>query len=239
MPGYDKKIIISGRVIELYNYERPVLYNYKDKRKEKGGRSSMASEEDSKENRKKVCLRAERDLRRIINSNYNDGSSRFITLTFRENLQDFKIANYEFKKFILRFNYHIGYKAEYTVVIEFQERGAIHYHTVFYNLPRKLNLPKCRKIWGQGSFNCKLINDVDNVGAYITKYMTKNADDERLKGQKMYFNSRGLKKPIEIKEPELVEALVGSLQGQAPKYENTFENEHNSVNYKQYINEEE
>lgn len=41
--------------------------------------------------------------------------------------------------------------------------------------------------------------------------MTKT-DDERLLGRKMYFNSRNLNKPKEIKESSVVEALVGSLQ---------------------------
>jgi len=235
MSAYDSKAIICGKVVDIYEYERPVIFNYKDSKKSSSGRRSVAKDEDALENRKKVCSRAKRDLRRIINTNYIENSSRFITLTFRDNLQDLKVSNYEFKKFIGRFNYYLGFKVEYSVVIEFQKRGAIHYHTIFYNLPDRLNLPKCRAIWGQGSFNCKLMNDVDNVGAYITKYMAKNFDDERLKGQKMYFNSRGLKKPIEIKEPELVEALVGSLQGQAPKFESVFENEYNSCSYKQYI----
>ena len=51
----------------------------------------------------------------------------------------------------------------------------------------------------------------------------------------MYFNSRGLNKPVEIKEPALVRDLLKTLQEQAPKYENTFANEYNSVVYKQYI----
>jgi len=82
--------------------------------------------------------------------------------------------------------------------------------------------------------NLTRIKGVDNVGAYVCKYMTKS-DDDRLKGKKMYFNSRNLNKPTEIKEPELVDTLVGSLQAQAPKYENTFSNEYNTINYKQYI----
>ncbi|MDM0507027.1 hypothetical protein QTH46_15675, partial [Clostridium perfringens] len=83
------------------------------------------------------------------------------------------------------------------------------------------------------------IDRVKNVGAYMVKYMNKNSDDERLVGQKMYFNSRNLKKPIEIKEPVSVIALVGSLQKQAPIYENEYDIEYsdsiqNHVIYKQY-----
>lgn len=237
---YSYKVFISGNIVEIYRYDKNIPFGYKDsKRKGLKGRSSVASEENKSINREKVCNRAKNDLTRLINSNYIKGSSRFITLTFRENVQDFNYANKEFNKFIKRFNYYLGYSVQYTVVVEFQERGAIHYHAIFYNIPKKLDLPKCTELWGHGSFNCKRIDRVVNVGSYMVKYMSKNANDERLRGKKMYFNSRGLKKPIEIKEPISVMALVGALQGQAPIYENEYDilfNDtiQNHVLYKQY-----
>ncbi|MDK0672354.1 MAG: hypothetical protein E6096_16250 [Clostridium sp.] len=240
MGAYSYRAIISGDIVEIYTYDKVIPYGYTDtKRKGKKGRSAEASFEDKKINRSKVTNRARTDLTRLINTNYEKGSSRFITLTFRENMQDLKKANYEFKKFVQRFEYYLKYKLKYSVVVEFQKRGAIHYHTIFYNIPNKLDLPKCAEIWGQGSFNCKRIDRVKNVGAYMVKYMNKNSDDERLVGQKMYFNSRNLKKPIEIKEPVSVIALVGSLQKQAPIYENEYDIEYsdsiqNHVIYKQY-----
>lgn len=239
MPQYIGKAYISGNVTELYIYKIPVSYGYKDKGNTKG-RRGVANPDDRERNREKVCRRAENNLRRIINTNYIKGDSRFITLTFKDNITDLKFANNEFTKFIKRFQRYLKYKLQYTVVIEFQKRGAIHYHTIFYNIPEKLDLPKCREIWGHGSFNCKRIDNVDNVGAYIVKYLSKNSNDKRLKGQKMYFNSRGLKKPVEIKEPDIVSALVGSLQNQVPKYENSYDIMYNDeiqnvVQYKQYI----
>ena len=89
-------------------------------------------------------------------------------------------------------------------------------------------------IWGNGFIKINAIDNVDNVGAYVCKYMTK-VDDDRLKGRKMYFNSRNLNKPKEIKDNELIEVLTGSLINQSPKYENVFSNEYNDINYKQYI----
>ena len=233
MGVYDKKVVISGNVIEVYEYEESVLYGYKDTKKKSKGRQAVASDEDKYKNREKVLSRARRDLRRIINSNIEE-YSKFVTLTFKENVQDLDIANYEFKKFIQRLNYSYGIKLKYSVVIEFQERGAIHYHALFYNLTQKLDIDRIAALWGNGFIKINSIKNVDNVGAYVCKYMTKT-DDDRLKGRKMYFNSRGLKKPQEIKETEIVDALVGSLQNQSPKYENKFSNEHNSVEYKQYI----
>ena len=233
MSSYDKKIIISGKVIEVYEYKNNVLYGYKDNKKDKKGRSVAADQEDQNINREKVLSRARKDLRRLINSNI-EKYSKFLTLTFKENVTDLDYANYEFKKFILRLNYNYKIKVKYSVVIEFQERGAIHYHCILYNLIQKIDVNELSGIWKNGFIKINAINNVDNVGAYVCKYMTK-AEDPRLKGRKMYFNSRNLNKPKEIKDNDLVDAVVSSLLNQSPKYENVFSNEYNDINYKQYI----
>lgn len=233
MSFYDKKVIIAGNVIEVYEYEKSVHFGYKDTRKNSKGRGSIASADDKEKNREKVLSRARKDLRRIINCNIQK-YSKFLTLTFKDNVQDLDYANNEFKNFIKRLNYHYGIKIKYTAVIEFQKRGAIHYHCILYNLVQKINVQELQEIWKHGFIKINSIDNVDNVGAYVCKYMTKT-DDDRLLGRKMYFNSRGLNKPQEIKEPDLIAQLQRSLLNQAPKYENTFTNDYNSVNYRQYI----
>lgn len=233
MSSYDKKVIISGNVIEVYEYKNSVLYGYKDTKKEKKGRSCVAGADDKNVNREKVLSRARKDLRRLINSNI-EKYSKFLTLTFKENVIDLDVANYEFNKFIKRLNYHYKIKVKYSVVIEFQKRGAIHYHCLLYNLTQKVDIKELSSIWNNGFIKINAIDNVDNVGAYVCKYMTK-AEDDRLKGRKMYFNSRNLNKPKEIKDNELVDAVVSSLLNQSPKYENVFSNEYNDIQYKQYI----
>lgn len=231
--SYKKKAVISGGVVEIYNYSSEVVYGYKDKKKRSCGRRSKAQGEDKEINREKVLSRARRDLRRLINSNIQQ-YSKFMTLTFKDNIQDLTVANYEFTKFMKRLSYHYKVKIQYSVVIEFQDRGAIHYHCLLYNLTEKVDVNFISGLWGNGFVKMNAINNVDNVGAYVCKYMTKT-DDDRLLGRKMYFNSRGLKKPLELKEAHLVDAVESSLLGQAPKYESTFTNEYNSINYSQYI----
>lgn len=245
MSVYNKKAVISGKQVEFYEYEKEVIYGYKDKKRDKTivGRSSEASEEDKELNREKVFNRARRDLRRLINCNFTD-NSKFLTLTFKDAddiSTDIKKSNYELKKFIQRLNYYLGYKVKYSCVPEIQEEryknyGVLvwHYHLVLYNVPQKLDVKKLSDIWGKGFIKVNVIKNVDNVGAYICKYMTKSHKD-RLKGEKMYFNSRGLIKPTEIKETNIVEALASSLQYQSCKFEKTFSNDYNTILYKQYI----
>lgn len=231
--SYKSKIVISGPIVEIYKYELPVINGFKIDSRDKIGRSGEASEEQRIVNREKVLNRARRDLRRLVNTNIKD-ISKFVTLTFSENIQDFEVANYEFKKFRQRLQRYLKQKVEYVCVPEFQKRGAIHFHVVFFNVPYIKNT-KLSELWGQGFVKINRIDNVDNVGAYICKYMSKDFDvDERLRGYKCYFSSRGLDKPIEIKENDLVESVEDSLKGQLPVYENQFSNEHNTVSYCQY-----
>lgn len=236
---YGTKIIQSGKVLEIYEYQKPIKRGYSGG---KGGRKKeiikseeLEETEENKEiNREKVLNRARRDLRRIVNSNI-ELNSKFLTLTFAENITDVESANYEFKKFVKRLNYNLGFKVAYSCVVEFQKRGAVHYHVILYNTPQKLNMDELTAMWGNGFIKLNKIKNVDNVGAYICKYMTKCEDEKKLRGKKIYFNSRGLKKCEEIKEPALVKAICSSLDGQAPKYSNVFENEYNKIYYQQYI----
>lgn len=229
--SYNKKAVVSGDIVEIYNYKNDVLYDYKDTKNRKG-RQAIAKYEDKLLNRKKTLQRNRRDIRRLVNCNIQE-NSKFITLTFADNITDLKQANYEWKKFKQRLETKVGYKLQYLVVIEFQKRGAIHYHCVMFNL-LYIKADKLSEIWGNGFIKINAIDNVDNIGAYVCKYITKDNDDDRLIGQKMYFTSRGLKKPVEIKEKDRVETLASALPVSALTYSSTFENEYNTISYKQY-----
>lgn len=227
------KYVLSGDIIEIYKYEKDIKVQGN-----KAGRAGKSdSETDKKKNRGDSLSRAKKTLRRLINTNVKQfgNMAKFVTLTFAENVTDLSFANNEFKKFIKRLNYELGMKVHYSAVVEFQKRGAVHYHLVFYNveyIPAKL----LETVWGNGFVKINKIDRVDNVGAYVTKYMTKDNEDDRLVGQKSYFNSRGLYKPVELNdlETEKMESLEQGLQIYK-RYENTFENENTGkIEYTQY-----
>lgn len=50
------------------------------------------------------------------------------------------------------------------------------------------------EVWRHGFVDLFSISHVDNVGAYICKYMSKDFQDKRLVGRKCYLCSRGLKR---------------------------------------------
>lgn len=192
------------------------------------------SMEQKKINRKKVLYRAKNKLRRLINANvfsWTDSKGKlyipkFVTLTFKDNKTDVKECNRLFKQFIKRLNRYIrktvgddAYNIQYVSVIEFQERGAVHYHAIFFNCPY-IDFHTFLEIWKYGGGWLEAISNkntrqlekknsnschdsIMDIGAYLTKtmeYMTKAENDERLKGQKCYLVTKGLKKSQVIEE---------------------------------------
>jgi hypothetical protein len=240
----SRKAVISGNIIEFYEYEKPIIKGFSSKAP---GRSSReATDEEKKDNRLKTQQRAKKLLRRLINANtgqYNDEqgntyTTKFLTLTFAENVQDLKLANNQFMKFIKRLNYAIygdkKAKLKYVVAIEFQNRGAIHYHLVLFNCPY-IDAGEVGKLWGKGFIKLNKVEEVDNIGSYVTKYMGKDLDTDKLQGKKCYFSSRGLLQPVEIDEKEKVEQLLTTLPSKSLVYSSNFENEYTgNINYQQY-----
>ena len=236
---YSVKVVTSGHIVELYEYEKDIKTGKDNKSGSVGRAGKNASDEDKEKNREIALARAKREVRRLINANVDAWGEKpkFFTLTFAENVTDIKWANSEFKKFKQRLSRHIWRdpnNLKYVTVIEFQKRGAVHYHVVTFNMPY-IPHADLERIWGHGFVKINAIDDCDNVGAYVTKYMTKDHDDERLREQKSYFSSRGLAKPVEeIIEKEDLNALRVALSPNKT-FEIEFQNEYvGKVSYEQY-----
>ncbi|MEE3333860.1 MAG: hypothetical protein VZR54_06230 [Ruminococcus sp.] len=122
-----------------------------------------------------------RALSDLINANISPENAhfcRFITLTYKENIQnpeqlykDFRNFNKRVKRFMEKQNYHY----EYIVTVEAQERGAFHLHCIFIFDKKApyIDNSKLAEIWGLGFVSVKAIdNNVDNIGKYLTAYLT-------------------------------------------------------------------
>lgn len=196
------------------------------------------------QNRIKVLHRARSTLRRLINANAwqwpdSRGSPvppKFLTLTHAANITDIKYSNSEFTKFIKRLKRHTNTDIKYIAVIEFQKRGSIHYHIVIFNLPytRKEEIAR---IWRHGYVKINAIDNIYNIGAYVSKYMGKDVGDDRLVGEKCYFTSRGLKKPVEIKDSAQIWGCLDAIKEKNMKvYGTTFTSDYTGVTeYTQYM----
>ncbi|MEA4893576.1 MAG: hypothetical protein VB085_13645 [Peptococcaceae bacterium] len=222
---YYRKLIVSGVNYELNEYQCSRFFtpwgkadreSWKKFRGLSDGGFWMDEKERTLEDKISDRLRnleqTRKKVRRIINANRTTDDA-FLTLTFARNVQDIKQANYEWKKFRQRFEYDTGKKLRYVVVIEFQERGAVHYHAYLFGVGF-VNWPVYLAAWGNGDIQINHVKDPDKTAAYVTSYMVKDiATDARLMGQKCYMCSRGLNKPVEYDnyETEGFDALAAEL----------------------------
>lgn len=189
-------------------------------------------------------------LRRLVNANAwkwtkPDGTAYppvFATFTFKENIKNIKAANKIFSHFVKRLNYELGHTKKsflkYITVIEFQDfsrDGVVHYHSIFFNLQFILK-DLLADIWGQGFVHIRAIDQVSNAGAYVSKYMVKHFEDDRLDGQKRYFSSRGLLKPIEILDQYKADVISSLIPTSCLAKQKEFVSRHQGrVEYKQYL----
>lgn len=166
-------------------------------------------------NRKRSNSRARRRIQELININFESNFS-FMTLTFRDNVTSIEIANKTFTSFIKRLKYYLKHKKnlkidfKYIATIETQKRGSIHYHLIC-NLPLYTNFTDVINIWKKSINSNKDISlkdgtvkikyssnsdiQADNLGVYLTKYLTKNFNNQEFCGKKIYSTSRNLIKP--------------------------------------------
>ena len=174
-----------------------------------GGRKSSGntSPEDKIDNRRKTLRRNRTKVRRLVEC--NPELNRFLTLTFEDNVDNLDYAFDEFRKFIQRLRYNEAENLKYIATIEFQKRGAIHFHLL---VDRFIDYRKYQKIWGHGYIWIERPSSVAKAINYITKYITKlDACDKRLWGRKSIFTSRNLVRPI-VREFDSLFELMNYLE---------------------------
>ncbi len=149
------------------------------------------------------------NLRNLINNNFVGGKNElWITLTFGKN----KVYNPKelcsiFEQFIKRLRYYLkGIKLDYIYVPEPHEKGDWHIHLLL-KADRELYIKnsKLNEIWGNGFVKVNRLQDVDNIGAYVSAYLTNIKDGEETKkgarlylypaGHQLYRCSKGILKP--------------------------------------------
>lgn len=139
--------------------------------------------------------------RDLLNTNITDVSfCRWVTLTYAENMTDPAKLAFDFKNFNKRCRSIFG-NYDYITAAEPQARGAWHLHCVFIfeqKAPYMENkiVADC---WKQGFVTVKRLDDVDNVGAYLTAYL---GDMELLEAQQanIYVNPNKELKTVDYED---------------------------------------
>ena len=215
---YDATITIcSNGFVKLKEYEKTLS-------KLKDGYEPAKDLDTQKKGRQKARKDAEIDrwnLNRTRNTliEYASENDRlwnsFITLTFKENIEDVTEANKKFHDWVRMISRKYPDHA-YLAVPEFQKRGAVHYHLLDslrcgYEIParelRRTWNPTHKKwydltyydipYWQHGFSTAEDLSTFDdsfNCALYITKYLFKDVDN-RLFGRNKILKSNNLKAP--------------------------------------------
>lgn len=168
--------------------------------------------------RRKLYYQKQRhELRRLIDINLN-GDCSFVTLTFREPIEDIEYANIEFNKFIKRLKYHLdkldsAFELKYLAVNERTKKNRVHYHIVFFYFPY-IKKSVFEKIWGYGFIDIRLIRENmktkdgelvprTNVALYVSKYFAKQYELANIDLQTGKINNDSYKKKAFFKSVNL------------------------------------
>jgi len=204
----NTRLVISGDTLELFRYKQSYFYNWINQKKSaptRGESSLIPKREDN-------IKRAVANLRRLVQCNQEDQieKPKFLTLTYKENIQDLNLANPDFSIFTKEVRETYG-NMKYIAVPEFQERGAVHYHALYFNLPFIQDFKgEMSRLWPHGSTKIEAVRSMNAMPRYISKYMTKSLADVRTSGRKSFFTSRNLLKPIVVHDQKRATDLLDS-----------------------------
>lgn len=192
-PNLDVKVTEMGNVIEIQYMSRrnckqtiQMLQGGEQFVICSTGEIKDVEHHNTRKDNKKGLYKTFANARAVINANVTDVSRvRWCTLTYADNMTDPKRLYKDFQQFNQRFQYYCkthGYsKPEYIVMMEPQGRGAWHAHLLYIwqnqKAPYISNLD-FRELWGHGFVRIKKLDNVDNVGAYLTAYLGDMEIDE-------------------------------------------------------------
>lgn len=112
-------------------------------------------------------------LRDLINANVTDVTRcRWLTFTYADNMTDTKKLRYDSENCIKRLRKIFGH-FEYITAAEPQGRGAWHLHSIYIFKDKAPFMPNevVAQCWKKGFVYVNKLDDVDNVGAYLTAYL--------------------------------------------------------------------
>lgn len=119
-------------------------------------------------------------LRDALNTNVIvPQNCRWLTLTYAENMKDPDRLRKDFSSFNRRCRKKYG-DYEYIAVAEPQGRGAWHLHVVliFSHRAPFMKNAEVKNLWRHGFITIRKLKNIDNIGAYLTAYLTDISIEE-------------------------------------------------------------
>lgn len=210
-----RKLLVSGSVIETYEYQKhPSAPPKRIKRRRYSSLSRLVRRKDN-------VFRLRNNFKRLVWANTNRKSpASLITLTMFE-VYTVKVAWSIFTKFIQILRATYGRSFRYIAVPEFQKRGAVHFHALFWELPQDLvdnerDTRVLQRTWAMGFVDAVPTDGSTKLAHYLAKYMSKAMQDERLLRAKAYVSSRNCLRPVSIRSEAVFDLFTEKLTVDKP-----------------------
>lgn len=177
--NYSVKVTTSGNIVEVFYSKRKSTGNNIIKLSNNEyidistGEIKEYKHTENRSQSKNELRKTFKKIRDVINCNVsNPHNCKWVTLTYRENMQDTVRLYKDVERFIKRLRYVYG-KFEYIQVAEPQGRGAWHLHMImiFNTKAPFIDNKKMSDIWGHGYTDTQKLDNVDNIGAYLSAYL--------------------------------------------------------------------
>jgi len=225
--GYAK-MITYGKVVELYTYEKDLQYTGRVRRQVPrhatgtsvaAGRDSVQRQEEPvKAKRPDNARRAALAFTRIVTANFGESDHPILaSFTYRENQTEIEQGYKDWKSFIDNARSRFGSDFRYVCVPEFQKRGALHFHALFWGIPPEVAREErstrvVANMWSHGFVDLIGTDGNKKLSGYLAKYMAKSFLDPRFARKKAYRTSRNVKRPIIEKGILVSPYFLGDLQ---------------------------
>lgn len=194
------KVIQSGKIIEIFQYEKDIL----PKSTYRKPRKPQLRDIKVRYVRPDNTRRRVKSFRRLVTSNLGgETNPALLTLTMYE-IVSLRRGYAAFHKFIRRLRNDQGKGFRYIAVPEFQRRGAVHFHVMIWGLDEEKIIKAeqqtryLQSLWQRGFVDCIITDGHDKLVGYLSKYMSKSMQDERLHFEKAYVASGNVLRSVSI-----------------------------------------
>lgn len=216
MPENFRKTIISRNRVDVVEMEH--MNMGKNRSKTVNTHKRVVSEAEKEAHYMRRQREKAEHFKRLIEINFLEKQSTFVTLTFLKQPSDLKTANKHVRNFI-RFLKKRYMNLRYLAVVESNEKGYLHYHLVLNVICDKMLEEDIRKGWKHGiEVDIKEVYNVMGLAVYMMKQFYKK--DAALYGKKRCLHSEELQEEVVVKswdaDAELEKYVKTGLKREKP-----------------------
>jgi hypothetical protein len=205
---YNTKIVKSGTRIEIAQTNKQNSKRWITKPRSQSviysDNLQKLTSPDTSPRRADNLHRAKQKVIRLAHANHTN-KMVFVTLTYKANQQDRTTALQNWQYMIKQIERDTKQNIPWLRVIEYQERGAIHFHALV-NMPFIPHKKFLSRYWRHGGVWLSHVQTPDKASNYCAKYITKAPGD--LKHIRLYSASHNLNQPQHIYDVKFVTTIL-------------------------------